>query len=138
MGFLAKKYEEKKKIKLFEREIKYWRKFFKFDSIWKINLIIFEAAKNYDLDKLAFADLERAEYWEADIGISKTFLDKPYLEVNALCGEIISHEMLHIFTADYHRCSLNIAGNNRTLQREITYRYEQMISKLSKILMNHY
>ncbi len=124
--------QEQARYKAFQKEVQHWFKILLIDPLWEVDLVVM--GDEVMGEKAAYADISRSEYWHGEIGIARESLDIPLKEAALTRQSIISHEMLHILTADYHRASLTAAGKDEKLQDELIYRYEQMICKLSSIL----
>jgi len=123
---------EKSRLKAFEKEIRHWHGLLLLDALWKVGLVVLDDEGMGT--RLAYADIGRSEYWEADIGLSRRALEVPVSGGSEARKEIVSHEMIHLLTADYHRAALAAAGGDERLNEELTYRYEQLVTKLSRIL----
>jgi hypothetical protein len=126
--------KEKRRLEAFKEEIRHWHQVLLLDPFWRVGVAVLEDDDSMMDGRTAYADIGRSEYLEAEIGISRKILG---LSLNAAAGirrETMAHEMLHLFTADYHRAAVAAAGNDSRLHEELTYRYEQLITKLSRIL----
>jgi len=118
--------KEKKNYKAFEKEIEFWRDKLSLSSAWTIDLVIVD--DDIMGDKQAYADISTSEYWDAEIGISRDNLG----DISSM-RKVISHEMVHILSADYHRAGLSLLDNDK-LHSNFIYLYEQLVSRISKIL----
>jgi hypothetical protein len=127
-------HQEQARFNAFKKEVDHWFKMLLIDPLWNVDLVVMDDEAMGE--KTAYADIGRSEYWHGEIGIAREALETPLKEASELRQSIISHEMLHILTADYHRACITAAGKDERLQEEIIYRYEQLICKLSKILSN--
>ena len=123
---------ERARLEAFKKEINHWFKLLLIDPLWEIDLVVLEDEAMGE--KVAYADISRAEYWHGEIGIARHLLEVPIKEAAELRQGVISHEMLHILTADYHRACIAASGKDQRLQDEMIYRYEQLICKLSSSL----
>ena len=117
---------EKKAYKDFQKEIEFWRDKLSLSSAWDIDLVVID--DDIMGDQQAYADISTSEYWDAEIGISRDNLK----DVSSM-RKVISHEMVHILSADYHRAGLSLLDNEK-LRPNFIYLYEQLVSRVSKIL----
>lgn len=124
---------EKKSVKRFIKHVERWKTLLQLDPAWAFNLEIFE-----DPTKAGALDLGAAEYYDANLGLGRHILDTDEEDLEDVLSFIACHEMLHAMTADYHRAALNAAGDNEPMKREIDYRYEQLVSKLTTVLTGLY
>lgn len=122
---------QKAAFKIFERELKRWKKLLKMDPLWEIYVLILPEEQMGDA--AAAADIGESEYYKANILVRQTALDVGEEDRFAEMRRIACHEMLHVSTADYQRAALTAAANARGRQ-EISYRYEQMIVRMTAVL----
>jgi len=122
---------EKRRVKRFVKAVERWKEMLQLDPAWTFQLEVFENG-----NRAGFLDLGASEYYEARLGIGRQFLDATDdpESSDAALSYIACHEMLHAMTADYHRAALNAAGENEAMRRELDYRYEQVLSKLTDVL----
>lgn len=122
---------EKRRVKQFVKAVERWKEMLQLDPAWTFQLEVFD-----DGNRAGFLDLGTSEYYEGRLGVGRRFLDAsddPETS-DAMLSYIACHEMLHAMTADYHRAALNAAGENEAMCRELDYRYEQVLSKLTDVL----
>lgn len=125
---------EKKARRCFEREIKRWRRILLIDPIWTFQVSI---AEDEDMEQGdASVDIGTSEYYLARINISRGMLSLENEDLVIAATNVACHELLHIATADYQRSALVAAGDNVQMQEELRYRYEQLVSRFSMILMD--
>lgn len=125
--------DERKAKRVFEREVKRWLGILLIDPIWTIRV---DVAEDEDMERGdANVDIGTAEYYMARLNISKGLLALRGKELEAAAVNVACHELLHIATADYQRASLVAAGDNAQMQEELRYRYEQLVSRFSMILL---
>jgi len=125
---------EKKAKRLFERELKRWRNILLIDPIWTFKLTILEDEEMEHGD--ANVDIGQSEYYLAHINVSKHLLSLNEEQLEQTAAHVACHEMLHIAMADYQRAALVAAGDNKQMREELDYRYEQLVSRLSMILLD--
>jgi hypothetical protein len=125
--------DERKAKKIFEREIKHWLKVLMIDPIWTIRVNVAEDEDMCHGD--ASVDIGASEYFVANLNITRCLLSLKKTELMMTAASVACHEMLHIATADYQRAAIVAAGGNAKIQEELRYRYEQMISRFSMILI---
>jgi hypothetical protein len=124
---------ERKAKRCFEREIRRWRRILLIDPIWTFQVSI---AADEDMEQGdANVDIGTSEYYLARINISRGMLSLENGELEMAATNVACHELLHIATADYQRAALVAAGDNAQMQEELRYRYEQLVSRFSMILM---
>lgn len=123
--------EERKAFKIFRDAIKRWRKILLIDPIWDIGVVIVEEQDRGE----ASVDIGATEYYVANINICRMLLSLEDKDLVIAADNVASHELLHVLSADYQRAALIAAGGNTKMQEEMRYRYEQLISKLSMVLM---
>ena len=126
--------DERKAKRVFEREIKRWRSILLIDPIWTIRITIAEDENMEHGD--ASIDIGTAEYYVTNINITRGLLSLKNVQLKMTATNVACHELLHIATADYQRAALVAAGENVQMQEELRYRYEQLVSKFSMILID--
>jgi hypothetical protein len=125
---------ERKAKRCFEREIKRWRRILLIDPIWTFQVVV---AEDEDMEQGdANVDIGTSEYYIARISLSRGMLSLENDELEITATNVAAHELLHIATADYQRAALVAAGDNVQIQEELRYRYEQLVSRFSMILMD--
>jgi hypothetical protein len=125
---------ERKAKRCFEREIKRWRRILLIDPIWTFQVVV---AEDEDMEQGdANVDIGTSEYYIARISLSRGMLSLENDELEITATNVAAHELLHIATADYQRAALVAAGDNVQMQEELRYRYEQLVSRFSMILMD--
>lgn len=125
---------ERKAKRCFEREIKRWRRILLIDPIWTFQVVV---AEDEDMEQGdANVDIGTSEYYIARISLSRGMLSLENDELEMTATNVAAHELLHIATADYQRAALVAAGDNVQMQEELRYRYEQLVSRFSMILMD--
>jgi len=126
--------DERKAKRVFEREIRRWLRILLIDPIWTIRVNV---AEDEDMGRGdANVDIGTAEYYVANLNITKCLLSLKEAELVATAASVACHELLHIATADFQRAALVAAGGNTKMQEELRYRYEQLVSRFSMILLN--
>jgi hypothetical protein len=126
--------EERRAKGVFDRAVRHWRRILLVDPIWRIRVGV---AEDEDMGQgEANVDIGAAEYYRADISISRHLLSLREDRLDAMAANIACHELLHIVAADFHRAALVAAGDNRPMCDELRYRYEQFVSRFSMILLN--
>lgn len=126
--------EERRAKRVFEREIKRWCKILLIDPIWSIRANIIEDEEMGGGD--ASVDIGTAEYYVANLNIARCLLSLEEEELSFTAANVACHELLHIATADFQRAALVAAGENNQMQEELRYRYEQLVSRFSIILLD--
>lgn len=126
--------DEKKAKKVFEREIKRWRRILLIDPIWVFQMIITDDEDMEHGD--ASIDIGGAEYYIADFNIARGMLSLTGDSLRFAATNVACHELLHIATADYQRAALIALGDNAQMKDELRYRYEQLVSRFSMVLMD--
>lgn len=122
---------QKASFKVLEREFKRWKKLLKMDPLWEIYLLVLPEEQMGDA--AAATDIGESEYYRATIFVRQTALDVEEKDRAIEMRRIACHELIHASTADYQRAALTAASNNRGRQ-EISYRYEQMVVRMTAAL----
>lgn len=119
---------QKASFKVFERELKRWKKILKMDPLWEIYLLVLPEEQMGDA--AAATDIGESEYYRATVFVRQTALDVEEKDRFSEMRRIACHELVHASTADYQRAALTASSNNRDRQ-EISYRYEQMVVRMT-------
>lgn len=125
---------EKKRLRQVEKTIRRWRRILMLDPMWDIDAVAVDDESMQG--RTAFVDLGSAEYYQATVGVTRFLLSdaEEDLFLKAM-QDIGAHELVHLMTADYHRAAVESAGKNKALRKQIDYRYEQFISKMTAVLL---
>jgi hypothetical protein len=124
--------EERKAKRIFSKAVRRWYRILLIDPIWTVGVSIDEDETMDHGD--AYVDIGTAEYYMANIHVSRSLLSLPAQELEQVASSVMCHELLHVVTADFHRAALVAAGDNEKMQEELRYRYEQFVSRFSMIL----
>lgn len=124
---------EKKRLRRIEKELKRWKRILMLDPMWDIDAV---AVDDEAMDgRTAFVDLGSAEYYQATVGVTRFILSGAEESLFVKASQDIGvHELVHLMTADYHRAAIEAVGKNQALRKQIDYRYEQFISRMTAVL----
>jgi len=126
-------HDEMEAQQVFEHEIERWREKLFLDPIWKFKL---EVLEDDELGHAAAVDLSRSEYYSARIIVSKSQLALKGKALQETASHVVCHELLHVLTIDYQHAALAPMTNNAPMRKELRYRYEQLMSRLTEVLLN--
>jgi len=125
---------ERKAGKVFTKAVRKWYRKLLIDPVWTVNVVIVDDGDM--LHGAACVDIGAAEHYTADIYVSRSLLSLPENELKKVACETACHEILHLLTADFQRGIIVATGDNDKLRDELRYRYEQVVSRLSMILVD--
>lgn len=126
--------EERKARRVFDKAVRRWYNILLIDPIWTVGVVVDEDETMEHGD--AYVDIGTAEYYVANVHISRSLLSMSSKKLEKVAQRVACHELLHITTADFQRAALVAVGDNEKMREELRYRYEQLVSKLSMILMD--
>jgi hypothetical protein len=124
--------EERRARRVFDKAVRRWYRTLLIDPVWTVGVVVIEDEGMRHGD--AFVDLGSAEYYAANVHISRSLLSLPAKELERVASSVACHELLHVATADFQRGVLTATGDNEKMQEELRYRYEQLVSRFSMIL----
>jgi hypothetical protein len=122
---------QKASFRTLEKELKRWKRLLKMDPIWEIYILVLPEEQMGEA--AAATDIGESEYYRGTIFVKRESLDVEEKERFDEMRRIACHELLHASTSDYQRAALTAAANARG-QKEIAYRYEQMVVRMTAAL----
>lgn len=126
--------EERRARRVFDKAVRRWYRILLIDPVWTVGVAVNEDGEMEHGE--AYVDIGTSEYYMANVCIARSLLSLPAKELEKVASSVACHELLHIATADFQRASIVAAGDNEKMQEELRYRYEQLVSRLSMILMD--
>jgi len=126
--------EERRAKKVFDKAVRHWYRTLLIDPVWTVGVVVDEDAEMEMGD--AYVDIGTSEYYIADIHVARSLLSLSGKELEKIASNVACHELLHIATADFQRSALVATVDNEKMQEDMRYRYEQVVSKLTMVLVD--